>query len=68
MQPGSNLEAERTDSVPDGNRASNGASRAVDCGESSISSALDLPATESIKLTQDKAVVRVEQLLPPPVP
>ena len=36
MEPGPNLEAEGTDSVPNGNRASNGASRAVDCGESSI--------------------------------
>ena len=66
MEPG-NLKAEGTDSLPNGNRAGNGASRAVDCGESSIPSALDLPATESIELTQDKAVVRVEQLLPPPV-
>ena len=68
MEPGSNLKSEGTDSLPDGNRASNGASRAVDCGESSIPGALDLPATESIELAQDKAVVCVEQFLPPPVP
>jgi hypothetical protein len=68
MQPGSNLKAEGTHSLPNGNRASNGAARAVERGESSIPGALDLPATESIELAQDKAIVRVDQLLPAPVP